>query len=226
MRMSRRALKLARSRELIAGLGLVAVLLLASTTVLLAMLASRDGASTSSPAAVRGEPAAAQPPPLPESSRGPTTRALASEMDRITKRLGAPLDDVLGELIQTRRQISVLAGLPPSVRGLVENTRALSENTRTIPQLAGLPPNLAMLVQQTSGIRDMREALFAMLGETRQLRGIRASLGDLNVLLGDFRGTVDGTNQSLQSIDATLQQTNRELAALRACLRRPVICEE
>lgn len=200
------------------------VVLLAMPNVLLWRLLD-ETTELQRPAAEQVE-AAPLPPPLAESKRGTTTRALARELDRTTRTLSRPLDAVR----------SNLAELPPGVRGLLDNTSGLSGDIGSLVDqtrgLGALSTSLDVLVDNTQGLSGLRREVIAMkrgllavLKETRQLRGVRKTLDRLNGRLDSFGGTLTATNRSLGDINTTLQETNRSLERLHGCLQRPVLCD-
>ena len=220
----------------------LAVFLLAIACVLLWRAGNDDG---------DGRPAAqvqGPPPELPEKTQT-SAEELLRELDRLTRRLDAPLKGVQAQLGEVSNRLVVVEGLPALLDRIARNTsgfetlpsdlRALTREARRVGRINSSLREVLTVLQSLQGAAV---SLSSLSGDIRAIRqtfdGVSAALAPLtelalhaNTLVQQYRDAInaitgirDTTAASFRQVVENLEQMRRELQRIRECTERPVAC--
>jgi hypothetical protein len=214
-----------RTTLLIALLATIAALLTVSTVLLWRLL--EETSERPSDRAV----APVQAPPLPERETRGSPGALADELDRASRRIGARFDRSLAELTGTLERLARAGDVEGVLAALDRAGRELSALGATPREISALTAAALALSRRASAFFARfdgvdPEALVAALRRDLRSggRGIRAELRAGVRGIERMERSVRDLDRSLQEMTEVLRAMARDVARLRECAERPVVC--
>lgn len=194
----REATLTSRGLQVVGAMAVIALALLAVSTVMLWRIADRTSSDGG------GGDRTAEPPALPPASKGSSTRTLTREFDKLSETFATELDRV-------NAQLGAAAGAPSALE----------------QQFSGATRDLGVLADQSGAFEGANRALAQVARSTRRLAPVQASLrkmrGDLSTLdtvagnTGAMNASIASMNDQLRTLEALssqMQSMNASLATL------------